>query len=406
MLAQFFAPVVGGEERVVENLGRELVRRGHEVSLATLEQERAPAFEVRDGIRIHRIASLSSRAGWLFQDPQRPHVPPVPDPQALAGLRRVVEEERPEVVHAHNWLVHSFVPLKRRSGAALVVSLHDYSLRCATKRLMHEGIRPCTGAAPAKCLACSAQVYGRLKGIPTAVANWVFGLPERRAVDMFLPVSRSVAQRSGLVERGLPHRVVPNFIPASSLRDGGDAPPRRPDGLPRGDYLLYAGDLTHDKGVDVLLHAHQSLAGPPPLALIGRPYLRDAHPHARNVHVLGTRPHEFVLDAWRSCAVAVVPSLWDEPFGMVALEAMAAGRPVVASDAGGLRDIVSDGQTGLLVRRGDPAAFAHALRRLCDDPELRARMGRAARRRAEVFRADAVVPLVEEVYAEAARRAG
>jgi glycosyltransferase involved in cell wall biosynthesis len=403
MLTQFFAPVVGGEERVVESLSAELARRGHDVALATQRAEGLPDSEVRDGIRVHRIGTLAGRARWLFDDPQRPHVPPAPDPEALLGLRRLLQQERPDVVHAHNWFVHSFVPLKRRSGAALVVSLHDFSLVCATKRLMYKATVPCSGPGPVRCLRCSATVYGAVKGVPTTLANWIASIPERRAVDMFLPVSRAVAARTGLLGSDLPFRVVPNFIPEPSPAGAAADADRHVDGLPAGDFVLYAGDLSLDKGIDVLLAAYAGLDDAPPLVLIGRPcILPTARP--ANVRVLGLRPHEAVLEAWRRCAVAVVPSVWDEPFGMVALEALAAGRPVIATDAGALPEIVGDGEAGVVVPRRDPLALREALRRVLDDAEVRERMGAAARRRADTFRASAVVPLVERAYEEARLR--
>jgi glycosyltransferase involved in cell wall biosynthesis len=76
-----------------------------------------------------------------------------------------------------------------------------------------------------------------------------------------------------------------------------------------------------------------------------------------------------------------LPSLWAEPFGIAAIEAMAAGAPVVASDAGGVRDHVVEGETGLLLPRGDPAALARAADLLASAPELARRMGDESRRR-------------------------
>lgn len=81
--------------------------------------------------------------------------------------------------------------------------------------------------------------------------------------------------------------------------------------------------------------------------------------------------------------LAVVPSIWQEPFGLVAVEAMASGRPVCASRVGGLQDIVVDGETGLLFDVEDAAGLARCLARLLDDPPMRARMGAAGRARAE-----------------------
>ena len=81
--------------------------------------------------------------------------------------------------------------------------------------------------------------------------------------------------------------------------------------------------------------------------------------------------------------ICAVPSVWEEPFGLVAVEAMACERPVCASRVGGLQDIVVDGETGLLVAPGDAEALATALARLLDDAVLRRSMGTAGRRRVE-----------------------
>jgi glycosyltransferase involved in cell wall biosynthesis len=88
----------------------------------------------------------------------------------------------------------------------------------------------------------------------------------------------------------------------------------------------------------------------------------------------------------------------------VALEAMAAARPVVASDIGGLSEILAPGETGLLVAPGDAVQLTDAIARLLDDPALRARMGRAARERVELFSPERIVPRIVDVYTTVSRR--
>ena len=99
---------------------------------------------------------------------------------------------------------------------------------------------------------------------------------------------------------------------------------------------------------------------------------------------VGAVPRSRMPDFWNSVDIAVVPSLY-EPFGLVALEALACGVPVVATSVGGLPEIVVDGQSGILVPPGDPAALAQALRALLTDERLRLRLAQGARRRAECF---------------------
>jgi glycosyltransferase involved in cell wall biosynthesis len=396
MLTQFYWPVIGGEERLVQDLSLELARRGHEVAVATLWHEGLPKFELDQGVRVYRIRGLAQRARWLFSEPGRRHAPPWPDPEALQALRWVMEQERPEIVHAHNWLVYSFLPLKLWSQARLVMTLHDYSLVCAQKRLVRKDV-PCNGPGFAKCLACASDHYGLVKGVPVTLSNWVMGAVERAAVDMYLPISQAVAIKNGLVANHLPFQVIPNFVPNDIGDHIADSDPHL-EQLPQEDFLLFVGDLSRDKGIEVLLHAYAELVNPPPLVLIGRRCADTPAAFPPNVIVLGSWPHEAVMAAWQRSSIALIPSTWPEPFGIVAIEAMAASRPVIASLTGGLPDIVVDGETSFLVSPGDPNALRQAMERLIADRELRECMGRAGRRRVAEFQASTVVPRIEQVY--------
>jgi glycosyltransferase involved in cell wall biosynthesis len=392
MVAQSFAPVVGGEERIVEDLSAELARRGHEVAVATLRQPIGEPPPRTDAVEVELLRSTVQRVPGLAADPERAYATPGPDPLAVADLRRVLRRFRPDVVHAHNWLVHSYLPLAKRSGAAFVLSLHDYSLVCATKRFFYKG-GICGGPGARKCLAHSLDYYGAGKGA-VAYAG-VFGSKGalRRRVDMFLPVSEAVRDLSGL-DSSLPNRVVPNFI--------GELPPAPADhpalrALPAEPFILYFGDVTEDKGVGALLEAYRGLERPLPLVLIGRQLIEGAD-RVPGVTALDPVPHPVAIEALRRSAFSVAPSLLPESFGIVALEAAAAGKAAIVSAIGGLKDVVADGETGILVPPGDREALREALQRLCEDPETRERMGEAARARARLFGPDAVVPQFESAY--------
>src|SRR5579859_3943763 len=101
MLSQFYPPIIGGEENHVRNLSRNLVVRGHEVSVVTLLHPGMAEYEEDGGLRIYRVRGLAQRGGVLFEKGERRHAPPVPDPEAVLALRRVVKKVRPEIVHAH-----------------------------------------------------------------------------------------------------------------------------------------------------------------------------------------------------------------------------------------------------------------------------------------------------------------
>src|SRR4051812_45541059 len=392
MLAQSFAPIVGGEERVVEDLSRELVSRGHDVSIATLQQPGdTPVGEVA-GAKVHPLRSSSYRLTRSNRDTERRHAPPAPDPETVVDLSRVLRRERPQIVHAHNWIVHSYLPLARGSHSALALSLHDYGLICATKRLRRKD-HVCSGPAPVKCQLCASEHHGVTKGLVAAFRTRSRGSRLRRHVDVFLPVSSTVEELCRMRE-GEVSRVIPNFIgalPQAPLDD-----PRLAQ-LPDEPFILFFGDVTVDKGAWQLAEACRMLENPPPLVLVGRCYIDDLASRP-GVHVMGPWPHALAIEALRRSLFSVAPSLWPEPFGLVALEAAAAGKPIVASAMGGLRDIVVDGETGLLVPPEDKDPLAAALRKLAGDEELRARLGAAASERAARFSPGAVIPRFEQAY--------
>lgn len=392
MVAQSFAPVVGGEERIVEDLSAALAKRGHEVAVATLRQPLGEPPPRQDGVEVELLRGTVQRVPGLAADPERSYATPGPDPLAVADLWRVLRRFRPDVVHAHNWLVHSYLPLAKRSGAAFVLSLHDYSLVCATKRFFYKG-GVCSGPGARKCLAHSLDYYGAGKGTVAYAGVFASRPLLRRRVDMFLPVSEAVRELSGL-DSSTPNRVVPNFI--------GELPPAPADhpslrALPAEPFILYFGDVTEDKGVGALLEAYRGLERPLPLVLIGRQLIEgaDAIP---GVTALDPVPHPVAIEALRRSAFSVAPSLLPESFGIVALEAAAAGKAAIVSAVGGLKDVVVDGETGVLVPPGDREALREALRRLCEEPETRERMGEAARARARLFGPEAVVPRFESAY--------
>jgi glycosyltransferase involved in cell wall biosynthesis len=418
-LSDFYRPVVGGLERHVETLSRELIRLGHTVTVVTLQTGDHPAEETIDGIRVIRIRGWSGGRAAFHADAARPFHPTVPDPGALAALRRVVQRERPAVVHSHSWLQYSYFPLYRaRRGPAHVVTLHDYGLACPKKTLQYVtrqlansdsgpsaigSTRPCSGPRLAKCLACAPEQYGVIKG-----AAITTGLRASRILhghaDRYIAVSTAVAEGS---RHALSTRseivVIPTMVPNNLLALAQATP--RPAFLPPKDgYLMFVGALGRHKGVDVLLEARRRMRNRPPLVLIGSPGADTPPIDDPGIIIARNIPSAQVMASWMRASVAVVPSVWNEPLAQVAIEAMLVERAVVASDVGGLRDLIVHGATGLMVPPGDPVSLAAALDNLLENPETRRRMGEMGRSRARQFEVAAVAPRIVEVFEDVLRR--
>jgi glycosyltransferase involved in cell wall biosynthesis len=401
MLAQFYPPVIGGEERHVRNLSIALARRGHSVTVATTWQRGLEEGDIDEGVCIRRLRGSMQRVGLLFSDANRRYAPPFPDPELMYGIRELVLEQSPDIVHAITGFfipICPICPLKRESGPGLVVTLHDLSLVCVQKNAMRQGA-PCDGPAPGKCLRCASHFYGPVKGGVTLLGNYLFGALERRVVDKFLAVSEAIAIGNSLSKARLPFEVVPNFVPD----DFGSA--RRCDDprlsqLPGDGYLLFVGDLRRFKGVHVLLKAYAMLNNAPPLVLIGRRCPDTPRELPPNVILLESWPHDAVTQAWRNCLFGLAPSILPDACASVVLEAMVVGKPMIATKVGGMPELIDDEMTGLLVPPGDAAALAKAIGLLIGNPELRRRMSAAAQKKVQSFKASTVVPRIEQIYSD------
>jgi glycosyltransferase involved in cell wall biosynthesis len=396
-VSDFYPPIIGGMERHVQSLSRELVRRGHSVAVATLAIPGSPSEEIDEGVRVHRIAGFGRILKPFYQSLDRPFHPTIPDPGLMSALRKVFARERPDIVHARGWMIYSALPLKTKHGPGIIVNLDDYGLVCAKKTFVQKD-HLCSGPAYRKCVRCAADAMGFAKALGVS-SGLRLSSPLHQQADRFIAVSRSVAERSGgrAGTRDRPVDVIPTLVPDQIVDCARGA--ARPSFVPAvGDYLMFVGHLGRTKGLAVLLDALTRLRHRVPLVVIATPTLHDAPALPPDVRLVIGVEHEAVMAAWAHCTLAVIPSTWPEPFGQVAVEAMACGRAVVASRIGGLTDIVVHGETGLLVTPGDPTALAQALDELLGNRARRDSMGAAGSVRAPRFFASSVVPQIEAIY--------
>lgn len=397
-VTDFYHPYVGGVEQHVRTLGAALSQRDHHVAVATLWREGLASVETDGPVKVYRMRGTMQRAGGLFAASHRRWAPPFPDPEITLALREVLKQERPDIVHGHDWLARSFLPLKPMSQARFVVSLHYYSQSCAKKNLMYLDGDPCSGPALRKCLSCAGGHYGQAKGAVIALSNGVWSGAERQAADRLISVSHATARGNGLSEDDQLCEVVPNFL--------GEWRAEQSDittyvaQLPRKPFFLFVGDLSRRKGLPVLLEAYSGLADAPPLVLIGKVWPETPTVLPANTTVFKDWSNEAVLAAWERSYAGIVPSLWQEPFGIAVIEALSRGRPVIGSRVGGIPEIIADGESGLLVTPGDAIELRAAMQRLIDDRPLYERLSRSAALGAQEFQASRVVPRIEQIYSK------
>lgn len=301
------------------------------------------------------------------------------NPFAATKLRRLLKEFRPDVAHVGLFLTQlspSILPVLRR--VPTIYHAHWYRAICPTgsKRQPDGTI----------CQVPAGLVCARVGCIPPQ--DFVPLQIQARLLARWKTVFRLILADSDWLKRRLEAE---NFGSAEVVWNGVDICPARP-ALGADPVVAFAGRMVPEKGLRVLLEAFRQLLDQLPkarLLLLGdgierqsleatiiRLKLTDAitwkpwlpHPEMQN----------FLTPSW----VQVVPSLWEEPFGMAAIDAMMRGSAVIASRIGGLTEIVLHGETGHLTPPGDIGALAEALLRICGDRETAERLGRAARERA------------------------
>jgi glycosyltransferase involved in cell wall biosynthesis len=333
----------GGEDRVVEDEARLLRRAGHEVG--TLRSRNPVGFAA---------AAPFVAAPW--------------NPAAARRVRRSIDGYAPDAVHIHNtWFAQTPAVLGplRELGVPVVMSLHNYRLVCAAGTLFRDGApcEDCVGshpwhAVPHRCYRGSVPA--------SAVAAATVALHRRlgtwdRQVDRFLALTEF--GRREFIAGGLPGDRI--SVKSNSVDDPGP----RPQPPSASDTVVFIGRLSEEKGAHILLDAWGRADLDLRLTVVGTgpldaQLLREA---PTSVEFVGSLPPSSVRELLLRGRALVFPSIWFEGQGLVALEAAAAGLPVLSSDLGAMTGLFAPGGDDLLVPAGDARALSDGLRRLQDD---------------------------------------
>lgn len=341
----------GGEERAVSDIADLLRRRGHDVDV--LERSSRSAGRAQ--------AAVGLLAGGL-------------DPDEIGAA---VRRRRAVIVHAHN--IHPLLGWRalaaaRAAGARTVLHLHNFRLFCAIGVAYRDG---------APCFRCHRRhtlpgLRLRCRGSFPEAAVYAVALHRQQPrlfehVDRFVAVSEALAAR--LRDLGLPASLtvaLPNFMP-----DGAFAPESRAGA---GEFALVAGRLTPEKGFDTAIVAARDAGVPLVIAGSGPDESRlRALAAGAEVRFAGLLAADALARLRERAAVVLAPSRWEEPCPYSVLEALAAGVPVLASDQGGLPEVVG---TDAALPATDHGAWTTALSELWRSPVLRARRGAEALGRA------------------------
>jgi glycosyltransferase involved in cell wall biosynthesis len=380
-----YPPGPGGVERHVAEVSTRLGARGHTVEVYTTELYREFPMQrlASDVPREERVSfgTVHRLPAWSL--PGELHYP------FFRGLEHALARDRPEILHAHTYGTNQVAVARRhraRTGTPFVLTAHFHPIW---------------------------SIYGGW------LRHRIRGFYDRRLAGPVVAAAARVIVQTQEEERLL--RTLGLTLPPVEILPPGYSPlPSPPEGLPSfqdrmgvpGPYVLFVGRLASNKGLVELLPAFAALArddSEAHLVLVGEDGGMRATLEARvrglgletKVHFLGHLPDDaLVAAAYRDARFSVLPSEY-EAFGLVLLESLAQGTPVIASRVGGIPEFIEDKRTGLLVPPGDVPALTAALQRLWSDPALARRLGRHGR--TEVvprYTWDRVVDRLEVVYRE------
>jgi len=347
MLTWEYPPrVIGGISPHIYFLSKHLAKQGVKVYVITCDFPDAPTHEVVDGVEVYRIDSYKSPspdfATWVYlmnMNMQR---------ETAALMKKI--GGKVDIIHAHDWLVaNAGIGLKHIFRKPLLVTMHSTEmgrrngLRTTAERMIHETEAWLTYEAW-KVICCSDYMVSHVR--------YVFGLPSDKLV------------------------MVPNGVNTQSYEGESDlATFRGRFALPEEKIVLFVGRLVYEKGVHVLINAVPKILQQvnAKFIIVGSGYMKEQLLNI--VRSMGLE-HKVLFEGFmdeptlhklQMCAdVSVVPSLF-EPFGIVALEAMAAKSPIVVSDTGGLSEIVEHDVTGVKVYPNNPDSLAWGIVKVLKD---------------------------------------
>ena len=402
LVTDYFPPVLGGMSLLVESLANALQARHNEVYVCTVSGSATP--DRRQGLKVERAHHLSSFFPFIFKSQVEKNIPPLPDPLFNREINHIVSRFKPDIIHAHGWVMFSTASYRiSNPDVYSVATLHDYGFSCAKRNLVprsnqENGCMVCPRIEPAyECLSCCSATYGSIKPFGVVPCLRIFS-HLLNDLDCVSAVSNYVAERA---RKKFTANIVtiPNFVDYRATIGNAQKVSKTVDFPPD---VLFVGRLSREKGIYLFLKAFEILRKAIPqtkIAIVGKEdsscsfQINDKSVfHRKNLE------RDEVSSLYCNSKVVVIPSIWAEPQPMVALEAMAFGKPLVVTAVGGLKEMVLDGKTGFVVEPS-PENLAQALINLLANPSAREEMGSKGRERLlSNYTSEIVVPRIEEMY--------
>jgi glycosyltransferase involved in cell wall biosynthesis len=353
---------------------------------------------------LHGSSTGKNEAGWNATFPDRFPI----DPDAGAeSTRKAISTFNPDVIYVHKMADLAVIQALVDSGKPLVRMVHDHDIYCMRSYKYNYFTREiCTRAASPYCIfPCLASVV-RNSG-PGFPLKWVSYSDKKREIALNQQFRRMVVvttyMRDELLNNGFDGSRIRIHAPVPRMGD-----PNLRSTFSDRNLILYAGQIIRGKGVDVLLESLARVKTPFECIILGDGNHKAACEELSRklglqdrVHFKGFIPQDELKAYYRECSVVALSSLWPEPIATIGLEVMRYALPVVAFDAGGIKDWLIDGHNGYLVGWMDRDAFARRIDELLKDkPKARTLGENGLKLVSERYDFDGYIRDLEALFAE------
>lgn len=363
----------------------ELKRRGHTLAL------------------LHGAATGREEAAWHALFGERFALPPA---GAHPAVRAALDDFRPDVVFMHKMADLAVLEPLAAGRTPVVRMVHDHDLYCMRGYKYHPLTRQiCTRPASGYCLFPCGAMLARHRGGGFPL-EWRSFADKRREIALNRHFARLL-----VASQYMKHELERNGFAGAQIEIHPPVPRSAAAAAPAPSFgprnrLVYAGQIIRGKGIDILLEALTRVHEVFECIIVGdgnqRPYCEQLSRRlglADRVRFVGFVPQDQIAEFYRDASVAVLGSVWPEPFGAVGLEAMRYGLPVVAFDAGGIGEWLLDGWNGFLVPWMDQARYAESIDELLRNKSLARKMGENGRNwAAERFGFDRYLDGLEDLF--------
>ncbi|KKR07935.1 MAG: group 1 glycosyl transferase [Parcubacteria group bacterium GW2011_GWC2_39_14] len=378
LLINKFHYLKGGAERVYFETKRILEENGHEVICFSMQDKKNIPCTESEFFVPH--VDFSDKTGWYKKAWRFIYYK-----EASRRLEKLIQEEKPDIAHLHNvyhQLTYSILKPLKKYHIPIVQTLHDYHMIAPDYNLYSHN-KICESCRSHKFYKCAFSkciqnsFWSSLWGSLESYLNWFAGYAKR--IDQFIAPSKFLADKYAEWDFKYPIKVIHNSLELNAFE---------PEFTP-GDYIVYFGRLSREKGVKTLCQAVRKMPnvklkiiGTGPEAESLEDYLQEKQ--VSNIELLGQLSGTELFETVKCVRFVVVPSQWLENYPMIVIEAMALGKPVLASRLGGLTEMITENYNGWFFEAGNTLDLQERIKRIYDNGPLIEQLGRNARRTVEI----------------------